>query len=112
LSLPPLKKPDAKLMTPAVVAALQNADIVGNKLFLPEQLDTKLYEAVNKALEDAGGSWNKKAKGHVFQSDPSVVLGLKPDLSVLLEAYRSSLDAYYGTAPGYYPPIPLPWPAK
>lgn len=43
-----------------------------NILFLPAtQLDRKLYVEVNKCLESLGGKWNKKSKGHVFDSNPS-----------------------------------------
>lgn len=43
-----------------------------NILFLPPtQLDRKLYVDVNKCLESLGGKWNKKSKGHVFDSNPS-----------------------------------------
>jgi hypothetical protein len=34
------------------------------------QLDRKLYEKVNKAIEAMGGKWNRSAKAHVFKSDP------------------------------------------
>lgn len=34
------------------------------------QLDRKLYERLNKALEAMGGKWNRKAGGHVFDADP------------------------------------------
>lgn len=41
----------------------------GNVIFLPNvQLDRKDYTAVNKVLENMGGKWNRKAKGHVFDS--------------------------------------------
>lgn len=48
----------------------------GNVLFLPDvQLDRKLYVAVNKVLENMGGKWNRKAKGHVFDDgDPAEML--------------------------------------
>ncbi len=49
----------------------------GNVLFLPDvQLDRKDYVAVNKVLENMGGKWNRKAKGHVFQNgdDPAEML--------------------------------------
>lgn len=35
----------------------------------PVQLDRKLYQEVNSALEALGGSWNRKLKGHLFLSD-------------------------------------------
>lgn len=33
------------------------------------QLDRKIYTEVNTVLEMLGGNWNKKAKGHIFESD-------------------------------------------
>lgn len=43
------------------------------------QLDRKLYERTNKALEAMGGKWNRSAKAHVFQFDP------RPQVEGLLE---------------------------
>jgi hypothetical protein len=37
---------------------------------ITEQLDRGLYERVNKALAAMGGTWNRKAGGHVFPTDP------------------------------------------
>jgi hypothetical protein len=43
-----------------------------NILFLPDiQLERKLYVAVNKCLESIGGKWNRGAKGHIFDHNPS-----------------------------------------
>jgi predicted RNA methylase len=36
------------------------------QLVLPEQLDRKLYVAVNKVIENLGGEWRRHAKAHVF----------------------------------------------
>lgn len=52
-----------------VLAVLSAAKIDDNSLYLPGQLDRKLYERTNKVLEVAGGKWNRKAKAHVFDSD-------------------------------------------
>lgn len=38
------------------------------------QLERKSYEAVNEALERAGGKWNKKARAHLFDNDPTAIL--------------------------------------
>jgi len=58
-----------------VMEILVQSTIEENKLFLPAfQLDRKLYLDVNKALESIGGKWNRKAKAHVFEIDPSDVL--------------------------------------
>lgn len=54
---------------------LDRCVINGNVLYLPdEQLDRKLYMAVNKVLEACGGKWNRKQKGHVFANDPLNVI--------------------------------------
>lgn len=52
-----------------VMAVLSVSTTDGNKLTLNGELDRKLYTAVNKALEAAGGKWNRKLKAHVFDSD-------------------------------------------
>lgn len=50
------------------------------------QLERKLYVNTNKALEAMGGTWNKKAKGHLFASDPrSQVAGLLDTGSLTVE---------------------------
>lgn len=55
-----------------ILAILSKCEVEGNILFLPqEQLDRKTYLAVNKCLSNIGGKWNRKAKGHVFDHDPS-----------------------------------------
>lgn len=56
-------------LTNEVRDVLERAEVSGNVLVLPEvQLDRELYEAVNKALTNAGGKW-KRGIGHVFTSD-------------------------------------------
>lgn len=40
------------------------------------QLDRKLYQDVNKVLENFGGKWNKKAKRHLFESPEDARLGI------------------------------------
>ena len=63
----------ANYVLPVEVAEILTASqINGNSLYLPpQQLDRKTYEAVNKAIENLGGKWNKKAKTHVFPFDPA-----------------------------------------
>lgn len=77
-TLPDMQPVDPGLMTYDVEQVIDNADIEGNKLFLPDTLDRKLYQAVNAALESAGGVWSKRAKAHVFKGDPRPYLGLAP----------------------------------
>jgi predicted RNA methylase len=52
-----------------VMAVLEAASTDGSSLRLNGQLDRKMYEAVNKALELAGGKWNRSAKAHMFPQD-------------------------------------------
>lgn len=57
-----------------VLEVLSASTVEGNMLRLPPTLERKLYERTNKVLEAAGGKWNKKAKAHVFEEDPSDVI--------------------------------------
>jgi phospholipid N-methyltransferase len=55
-----------------ILQILELCRIEGNTLYLPPgKLDRKDYDAVNKCITNIGGKWNRKAKGHVFDSDPS-----------------------------------------
>ena len=59
----------------SVANVLANSTVVDNKLFLPdEQLDRKLYVAVNKALTALNGKWNRKAGAHIFNESPTDVI--------------------------------------
>ena len=58
-------------ITDDVREVLSKSRIEGNVLYLPDvQLERKLYQAVNKVLEILGGTWNRKAKGHIFDYNP------------------------------------------
>lgn len=52
---------------------LGNVTIDGNALTMP-QMDRKLYVTTNKVLEALGGKWNRGAKSHLFDEDPSDAL--------------------------------------
>lgn len=52
-----------------VLAVLSRCSTQGHILKLPEQLDRKMYEAVNTVLAAAGGKWNRAIKGHIFTTD-------------------------------------------
>lgn len=55
-----------------ILKILDACEIKGNIVFLPQmQLERKIYLEVNKHLENLGGKWNRKAKGHVFDSVPA-----------------------------------------
>lgn len=50
------------------------------------QLDRKLYDKLNKALDAMGGKWNRKAGGHVFSDDPrATVEGLLDNGALTVE---------------------------
>lgn len=60
---------------PTVLDILGRSEVEGTILRLPDgQLDRKTYEAVNKVIVIAGGKWNKKSKGHVFEYDAADVI--------------------------------------
>ena len=54
---------------------LDRCTIEGNNVFLPEDLDRDVYTKVNKKLIGIGGKWNRKAKAHIFPTDPSELMG-------------------------------------
>lgn len=59
------------------------------------QLDRKLYERTNKALEAMGGKWNRSATAHVFQFDP------RPQVEGLLDSGTLEIkrDGFFETPP-------------
>ncbi len=74
---------------------LKRSTITENRVVLPpEQLDRKLYEAVNKALVAAGGKWNRKEKAHLFSRDPREQLGLTIETGKA-ENRKQKLQAFY-----------------
>lgn len=73
---------------------LARSTITSTSVKLPEQLDRKLYDAVNKALAGAGGKWNKKAGAHLFDRDPREVLGLAVETGEAVNL-RTKLQAFY-----------------
>ena len=54
-----------------VLDVLGNCRVDENTLYLPANLDRKVYTDVNKVLEALGGKWNRKAGGHVFDHSPA-----------------------------------------
>lgn len=58
-----------------VLAVLAAAEADGNALRLTGgQLDRALYVKVGKAIETAGGKWNRKAQAHVFSSEAAPII--------------------------------------
>ncbi|QYY35288.1 class I SAM-dependent methyltransferase [Ruficoccus sp. ZRK36] len=85
-------------LTDDVRSVLERSTITADSLTLPpEQLDRKLYEAVNKVLVAAGGKWNRKAKAHIFESDPRQRLELAL-ASSRITSEKQELQAFYTPA--------------
>lgn len=59
-----------------VQKVLNNSEITGKSLVLPEGLERSLYVKVNKVIQDAGGKWNRAAKAHVFQEEPAKIFSI------------------------------------
>lgn len=56
---------------------LASARVEGTTVFLPpEQLERTLYEEVNEALTRLGGKWQRRARGHVFETCPDEELAV------------------------------------
>jgi len=67
----------------------------GKSAVITQQLYRKLYEKVNKALEAMGGKWNRKAKSHLFTTDPrESVEGLIESGQIVVEK-----DGFFETPP-------------
>lgn len=69
--------PRTTRLSDPVLSILSTVRIEGNTVFLTcgmlsgDKEGRKLYLDVNVALEALGGKWNRNAKGHVFDSDPT-----------------------------------------
>ena len=69
--------PSRGTLSSAAQDVLNRSTITGCLLKLPPgQLDTKLYGAIKKALEFAGGKWNTSQQGFLFGFDPTEKLGI------------------------------------
>jgi len=66
-----------------VLKVLSTVEINGTDVKITEQLDRKLYLSVNEVLDRIGGKWNKKAKAHVFNEDPTDKLNAVIECGVL-----------------------------
>jgi len=81
-------------LTQEVRDVLSRSTITENQVQLPEQLERPVYEAVNKALQLAGGRWNRKAKAHVFDGDPRVKLGVAMETGFVVDEQKK-FQAFY-----------------
>ena len=84
-----------KKLSTEVLAILSTAEIEGLTVRLTcGQLNRKLYQDVNMALEALGGKWNRKTRGHDFQSDPKEKL---EDAILTGEVTPPSRNGYFPT---------------
>lgn len=61
-----------KIINEEILTILSRVTVKGNAIFLTcGQLDRKQYKAVNDVIENMGGKWNRKTKGHIFSEDPT-----------------------------------------
>ena len=61
-----------KIVNQDVLAVISTGAIEGNIFkIICGQLDRKMYLAVNEVLDNIGGKWNRKARGHIFSGDPT-----------------------------------------
>lgn len=90
--------------SPAVLDLLQRGTITGELFVLPPgNLERPLYQAVNAALNSAGGVWSKKQKGHLFPPGTNVAekLGVIVESKEFtkaidpIKAKRDALQSFY-----------------
>jgi predicted RNA methylase len=77
-----------------VLGVLDASRTHGSHLFLPGQLDRKVYLAVNNVLELAGGAWSRREKAHVFPGDAAEAIeGIL--LTGEISNAKREFDAFY-----------------
>lgn len=79
-----------------VLKVLSTVEIEGTNVKITEQLDRKLYLAVNEVLDRIGGKWNRKVKAHVFSEDPTDKLNAVIECGVLEPKVKTG---YFPTPP-------------
>lgn len=57
-----------------ILNVIDTATLNGREMKLSGQVDRKLYVAVAKVIEAAGGKWNRKAGAHLFDGDAADAL--------------------------------------
>lgn len=82
-------------LSPLVHDILERSIITETTVTLPAgQLERKQYEEVKKALEAAGGKWNRSAQGFVFTKNPKQVLGFAMVAGVIIDK-KKERQAFY-----------------
>lgn len=86
-------------LAPEVVEALKAASIDREKnlLTLPAQLDRALYVKVAKAIETAGGKWNRSAQGFILQPGAADALGMGLETGAIVDE-KKTRQAFYTPA--------------
>lgn len=79
-----------------VLRVLASLNIEDNEVRITEDLDRKLYLSVNKVLTRIGGKWNRKAKAHIFEKNPTELLNAILDQKVLAPVVKTG---YFPTPP-------------
>lgn len=77
---------------------LLRSQIDGMRLTLPEQLDRPDYMRIAKAIEAAGGKWNRKERCHLFPSDVHECMELTPETVVIMDQQQTFQTFYTPTA--------------
>ncbi len=90
-----------KRITEDVLAVLSALRVSENRVQIVDQLDRKLYTQVNKILEALGGTWDRKARAHVFPANGTSAAS-KIDRAILTGEVATDQDL------GHFPtPSPL-----
>lgn len=79
-----------------VLTVLSTLEIDGLQVKITEQLDRKLYLSVNDVLQRIGGKWNRKAKSHIFNADPTDLLNVVIESGLLAPKVKTG---YFPTPP-------------
>lgn len=71
------ERPDFKAkngqLHPSVVDVLERSKVLGQALYLPEQLSRELYVAVNDVIDNLGGVWKTAQQYHLFPEEIDLV---------------------------------------
>lgn len=89
-----MSKARKTLSAEALAVLSDGIEVDGRQVRITQQLDRRLYLEVNGALEVLGGRWDRKARAHLFEGDPSDAL----DQVLVDGAYtdkRRELDQFF-----------------
>lgn len=75
-------------------SVLLRSNIDGNRLTLPGQLERADYQRVAKAIEAAGGKWNRKEQCHVFPNPVHETMDITAD-TVAVTNLQQTYQSFY-----------------